>query len=694
MNKSVFITTATDSYGKSIITFGIIQMLINKKFKVGFLKPIIENNICNNYINTILSYFNINMSYKESFAFTKEEAIRNYLTNKNYFFNFIINKYNNLKKKFDFIIVEGTNLQKSIFDFNINNLIAKTIQTPIILIINGENKNIETIVNNILIEFDSIQKQGNKIIMIVINNSIISKQELECILYKSINIEHIIISIIPLETILEKPTINDLIITLNASKIICKEEHLNIIARKYILGAMQLNNYIDVIINNTNFLLLIPSDRIDIIYTTLLLYNNYPNKILGIFFTEGFLDKSVIRFIKDKDINIPIFYVKLNTFESISKLNNIKYIYPNSKFKIKLTIERFERYIDIRLLEQRIINFKSKIVNPQLFQYNIFNISKKLQKHIVLPEGLDERILCASSKFAANKLGLLTILGDKEKILIKVKNLGLFWDEKRIKIINPIKSTKFEEFYKKLYELRKNKGLQYDQAKTLMLDVSYFGTMMVYDGLADGMVSGVIHTTANTIRPALQIIKTIPTIKTVSSIFLMLLYDRVIIYGDCAIVPNPTSEQLAEIAICSAITAKSLGIEPKIAMLSYSSGDSGLGKEVDKVKNATIIVKKRKPELIIEGPIQYDAAVDWNIGIRKLPNSNVIGQANVFIFPDLNAGNNTYKAVQRETKTIAIGPILQGLNKPINDLSRGATVDDIYNTIIITTIQANENTNY
>ncbi|MDH3003867.1 MAG: phosphate acyltransferase, partial [Flavobacteriia bacterium] len=412
MNKSVFITTATDSYGKSIITFGIIQMLI-KKFKVGFLKPIIENNICKNYINTILSYFNINMSYKESFAFTKEEAIRNYLTNKNYFFNFIINKYNNLKKKFDFIIVEGTNLQKSIFDFNINNLIAKTIQTPIILIINGENKNIETIVNNILIEFDSIQKQGNKIIMIVINNSIISKQELECLLYKSINIEHIIISIIPLETILYKPTINDLIITLNASKIICKEEHLNIIARKYILGSMQLNNYIDVIINNTNFLLLIPSDRIDIIYTTLLLYNNYPNKILGIFFTEGFLDKSVIRFIKDKDINIPIFYVKLNTFESISKLNNIKYIYPNSKFKIKRSIERFERYIDIRLLEQRIINFKSKIVNPQLFQYNIFNISKKLQKHIVLPEGLDERILCASSKFAANKLGLLTLLGDK-----------------------------------------------------------------------------------------------------------------------------------------------------------------------------------------------------------------------------------------------------------------------------------------
>lgn len=359
-----------------------------------------------------------------------------------------------------------------------------------------------------------------------------------------------------------------------------------------------------------------------------------------------------------------------------------------------IAIERFERYIDIILLEKRIINFKIKIVNHQLFQYNIFNISKKLQKHIVLPEGLDERILCASSKFAYNKLGLLTLLGDKEKILIKVKKLGLFWDEQRIKIINPIKSHKYEEFYKKLYELRKNKGLQYDQSKTLMLDVSYFGTMMVYNGLADGMVSGVIHTTAHTIRPALQIIKTINSIKTVSSIFLMLLYDRVIIYSDCAIVPNPTSEQLAEIAICSAITAKSLGIDPKIAMLSYSSGDSGLGKEVDKVKNATIIVKNRAPELIIEGPIQYDAAVDFNVGIRKLPNSNVIGQANVFIFPDLNSGNITYKAVQRETNTIAIGPILQGIKKPINDLSRGSTVDDIYNTIIITTIQANENTNY
>ncbi|WGH26362.1 MAG: phosphate acetyltransferase [Candidatus Bostrichicola ureolyticus] len=558
-NYSVFITATSDTYGKYIITFGIIRMLINKKLNVAFLKPIRED-IEDNYINTILSYFN--MSYKESFAFTtKEEAIANYLTNKNNFFNIIINKYYNLKKKYDFIIVEGTK-QTSIFDFNINNLIAQTIQIPIILIINGENKSVETIANNIFIEYDSMQKKGNKIIMIVINNSIISKQKLEVLLYNRINIDTII-SIIPYN-------VTDLIIA----------------------------------------------------------------------------------------------------------------------------IERFERYIDIILLEKRIINFKIKIVNPQLFQYNIFNISKKLQKHIVLPEGLDERILCASSKFAYNKLGLLTLLGDKEKILIKVKKLGLFWDEQRIKIINPIKYHKYEEFYKKLYELRKNKGLQYYQSKRLMLDVSYFGTMMVYNGLADGMVSGVIHTTAHTIRPALQIIKTINSIKTVSSIFLMLLYDRVIIYGDCAIVPNPTSEQLAEIAICSAITAKSLGISPKIAMLSYSSGDSGLGKEVDKVKNATIIVKNIAPELIIEGPIQYDAAVDFNVGIRKLPNSNVIGQANVFIFPDLNSGNITYKAVQRETNTIAMGPILQGIKKPINDLSRGSTVDDIYNTIIITTIQANENTNY
>jgi phosphate acetyltransferase len=238
--------------------------------------------------------------------------------------------------------------------------------------------------------------------------------------------------------------------------------------------------------------------------------------------------------------------------------------------------------------------------------------------------------------------------------------------------------------------LRKNKNVSLEAARDLMADVSYFGTMMVYKGHADGMVSGACHTTQHTIRPALQFVKTKPGTSIVSSIFFMCLPDRVAVFGDCAVNPNPTADQLAEIAISSADSSLRFGVEPRIAMLSYSSGTSGEGADVEKVRQATEIIKQKRPDLKVEGPIQYDAAVDPVVGKQKMPNSQVAGKANVLIFPDLNTGNNTYKAVQRETGALAIGPMLQGLNKPVNDLSRGCTVDDIFNTVIITAIQSQE----
>lgn len=314
--------------------------------------------------------------------------------------------------------------------------------------------------------------------------------------------------------------------------------------------------------------------------------------------------------------------------------------------------------------------------------------AKSLQKHIVLPEGTDDRILTAAAQLANDELAILTILGEEQKILTRVNELGLKWNEQRIHIVQPKESPKYTEYWQKLYELRKDKGLEETQAKDLMLDHSYFGTMMVFMGDADGMVSGAVNTTAHTIRPSLQFVKTKAGVKTVSSVFFMLLQDRVLVYGDCAIVPKPTAEQLAEIAITSADSAKAFGIEPKVALLSYSSGTSGSGEDVDKVREATQIVKSQRPDILVEGPIQYDAAVDAKVGKQKMPNSPVAGQANVLIFPDLNTGNNTYKAVQRETGALAIGPMLQGLRKPVNDLSRGATIPDIYNTVLITAIQA------
>jgi len=284
----------------------------------------------------------------------------------------------------------------------------------------------------------------------------------------------------------------------------------------------------------------------------------------------------------------------------------------------------------------------------------------------------------------------ITILGIKENIIAAANRLNLSMDFDKIQIIDPATSDKYDAYVDELVELRKAKNLQKEMARDLMLDVSYFGTMMVFKGDADGMVSGAEHTTQHTIRPALQFVKTKPGVNTVSSVFFMCLPNRVAIFGDCAVNPNPTSEQLAEIAISSAETSLMFGIEPKIAMLSYSSGTSGEGEDVDKVRRATEIVREKRPDLKVEGPIQYDAAVDPSVGKQKLPNSQVAGQASVLIFPDLNTGNNTYKAVQRETGALAIGPMLQGLNKPVNDLSRGCTVDDVFNTVVITAIQAQQ----
>lgn len=310
------------------------------------------------------------------------------------------------------------------------------------------------------------------------------------------------------------------------------------------------------------------------------------------------------------------------------------------------------------------------------------------ENELYYPEGHDERILQAAERLSALNIVDIILLGDPEKIQEKIIQLSIPLDFAKVEVINPITSEYFNDFVETFYELRKHKNVNLDIARDCMTDVSYFGTMMIYKNLADGMVSGAAHTTQHTIRPALQFIKTKPGVSVVSSVFFMCLEDRVSVFGDCAINPNPTATELAEIAISSAESSLAFGIEPKIAMLSYSSGTSGKGEDVDRVREATEIVKRLRPDLKIEGPIQYDAAVDMSVGKSKLPNSEVAGQATVLIFPDLNTGNNTYKAVQRETGALAIGPMLQGLNKPVNDLSRGCTVDDIFNTVIITAIQA------
>jgi phosphate acetyltransferase len=343
--------------------------------------------------------------------------------------------------------------------------------------------------------------------------------------------------------------------------------------------------------------------------------------------------------------------------------------------------------VDTQDLRQKLVTRKSVRITPQMFEYSLIEKAKKQRQHIVLPEGIGERILRAADILLRRSFCDITLLGKEEEVNQKIEQFGL--NLTGVNIVQPDKSSLLDEYAETFYNMRKSKGVNFDTARDAMMDPTYFGTMMVHKGDADGMVSGSINTTAHTIRPAFQIIKTRPGASIVSSVFLMCLKDRVLVFGDCAINPNPTAEQLAEIAISSAKTARVFGVDPRVAMLSYSTGSSGTGVDVEKVINATRIAKEREPDLLIEGPLQYDAAIDPDVANTKLPDSRVAGRATVFIFPDLNTGNNTYKAVQRASeRSVAIGPILQGLNKPVNDLSRGCTIPDIVNTVAITAIQA------
>jgi phosphate acetyltransferase len=364
-------------------------------------------------------------------------------------------------------------------------------------------------------------------------------------------------------------------------------------------------------------------------------------------------------------------------------------IVPESKRKIAAALGIVEQNMDMTELEKRITSAPSTMITPLMFEYELIKRAKSKKQHIVLPEGTDERILRAAEILLLRGVADITLLGNPDEIGHTIHRLGLSLEEANI--IDPVTSEMRERFAETYYKLRRHKGISDQMAYDTMDDVSYFGTMMVYSGEADGMVSGAVHTTQHTIRPAFEIIRTKQGCSIVSSVFLMCLADRVLVYGDCAVNPDPTAEQLADIAINSAETARMFGIAPRVAMLSYSTGESGKGADVDKVREATDRAKKLRPDLKIEGPIQYDAAVDPGVAKAKMPDSEVAGNATVFVFPDLNTGNNTYKAVQRSAHAVAIGPVLQGLKKPVNDLSRGCTVPDIVNTVAITAIQAQVN---
>ncbi len=692
MSKSLFIATLEPSGGKSVVALGIMELLSRRLHNIGFFRPVIPDVKRDNNIELILNRYNLKLSHDDMYAYKHEDARRMVSQGQtDVLLKTILDKYKTLESRCDFVLCEGTDYTgvTSAFEFDFNAGVANDLGCPIVAVVNGRGKSAREILDAIRFARDAFESQGCTLLAILVNRvepqkvGLINTQLEDDIFVKEP------VYLLPEEPLLGKPTVGEIAATLKGRRLQGDPEDLKRDVLDIKIAAMNLPHFLDYISDGT--LVITPGDRSDVILGSLAatVSETYPN-ISGLLLTGGLpLESQVQRLIKGskKTSPVPIISVDTDTYATAINAEAVRAaLTPQNERKIASALGLFEAHVNIPEIEDRIEVVRSTSVTPIMFEYNLIERAKARKQHIVLPEGSERRILQACEILLRRQVVDITLLGNPEDIRRKISGLGLNLED--INIVDPLQSELHKEYAMIYYGMRKHKDITEKMARDTLTNVSFFGTMMVYKGAADGMVSGAVHTTGETIRPALQIIRTRPGVAIVSSVFLMCLADRVLVYGDCAVNPDPSAEQLADIAVSSAETAKIYGIDPRIAMCSYSTGESGKGKDVDKVREATRLVKEKRPDLKIEGPIQYDAAVDAGVAKTKLPQSEVAGHATVFIFPDLNTGNNLYKAVQRSANAVAIGPVLQGLDKPVNDLSRGCTIPDIVNTVAITAIQA------
>lgn len=694
-NKALYVTATGVASGKSAVSLGLMRMLMRGMGKVAIFRPIInepQGDERDPDISLMLDLFKLNMDYRETFAYTQQEA-RAVINqgSRNLLLENIIQRFKKLLEKFDFVLCIGTDFQgrDPVFEFELNAEIAANLGAPVVLVANVENATETDIAESLLITRASLQSYSLDVLAVILNRASLSSTGLAG-LRANLNRAGMssLIYAIPGEPALAHATLNDVAQRLDA-KILSGANRLDVFYEDYLVAAMQVDNFLARV--SPAQLIITPGDRSDIILAALAssLSTTMPRPA-GLLLTGGIpLAESVRKLLEGwTGEPLPILLTGDNTYEAIARLRYIQgMIAPGDSRKIEALHELFDRNVDTAEIEKRLLEERSdNRMPPLMFEFELIERAKREKQRIVLCEGADERILRATDILLRREVAEIILLGNIEAIKARATSLNL--DISRARLINPVESPQFPDYVKTYYEYRKAKGITEEQARDLMSDSTYYGTMMVKLNDADGMVSGAINTTAHTIRPAFEFIKTKPGISIVSSVFLMCLKDKVLVFGDCAVNPNPTAQQLAEIAIASAHTAKVFGIVPRVAMLSYSTGSSGKGPDVDLVIEATKIAKAMAPDLALEGPLQYDAAIDPVVAMTKLPGSQVAGKATVFIFPDLNTGNNTYKAVQRAGEAIAIGPVLQGLKMPVNDLSRGCLVPDIVNTVAITAVQA------
>jgi phosphate acetyltransferase len=689
--RSIVIASPEGESGKSTVALGVLDLLVRQGQRVGVFRPVSRATEAedtsgrrDHVLELLLEHDGVDVGYDDAVGVTYADVH----ADPDAALSRIVSRFHDLAARCDSVVVLGTDYTDVAgpTELSFNARIAANLGAPVLLVVSGRERTPESIRALADVSLAELAAHHAQAIGLVVNRADThSALEVRTLLAQAQ--PDLPTWTIPEEPFLQAPTVGQLLEAVDGTLVLGDPELLGREALELQVGAMSFEHLLERLTDGA--VVITPGDRIDLLIGLLATHMtpSFPS-LAGIILNGGFYPQGrPAELLEAMRPRLPIITTELGTYRAARQAATTRgRVDKGSVRKVETARALFERNVDSAALAARLDLPRPEVVTPLMFEYQLIERARADRRHIVLPEGSDDRILRAASTVLARHIADLTILGDEEPVRARAAELGL--DIEAARVLSPHDPEYVEKFAAEYTRLRAHKGMTVERAREIVTDVSYFGTMMVHLGLADGMVSGAAHSTAHTIRPSFEIIKTKPGTSAVSSVFFMCLEDRVLVYGDCAVIVDPTSDELSDIAVSSAATARQFGVEPRIAMLSYSTGTSGTGADVDKVRTATELVRERTPELDVEGPIQYDAAVDASVAASKLPESDVAGRATVFVFPDLNTGNNTYKAVQRSAGAVAVGPVLQGLNKPVNDLSRGALVQDIVNTVAITAIQA------
>ncbi|MCB1772013.1 MAG: phosphate acetyltransferase [Gammaproteobacteria bacterium] len=687
----LYITGTARRSGKSALSLGFMDRLAAAGGGAAYFRPVLTD-VEDQVLKLMMTRYGSELAPENHYGMLASDAHRYFAVgDKKEVVKCILDRFRQLARHQRHVLCEGTDFSGSLpgadLDFNLE--LANHLGCRVVVVIDGFRRNQEQLLEDLQSLQEALDENHSQVFALFVNRvepglpaDVLDRLKLAVR-------NDTPIYLLEQQPVLDMPTVGDVAQALGARLIAGNPVGLEREVVHFQVAAMELPQFLKRLENGS--LVITPGDRSDLILGSLLadVSNKYP-QMAGVLLTGGIQPApEVMKLVEGMGgANLPILLVKEDTFATVMAMNKVEsHLDTDNPRKLAAALALTEELpFDCCTLTGESVVEQPQVTTPLRFEYEIMQRARHQRQHVVLPEGDEERVLRAAEILLLREVADITLLGDPTVIRAKASRLGLHID--RAQLIDPVNSPLRQRYAEALHEARKHKGMSLERALDTVEDVSYFGTLMVHCGDADGMVSGAVHTTQHTIRPAFEVIRTAPGHQVISSVFLMSLADRVLVYGDCAVNPDPNAEQLAEIAVTSAATAERFGIAPRVAMLSYSTGDSGVGAAVEKVRQAVALARQKAPWFKIEGPIQYDAAVDASVARTKMPQSDVAGRATVFIFPDLNTGNNTYKAVQRTAGAVAIGPILQGLNKPVNDLSRGCTVTDIVNTVAITAIQA------